>query len=268
MNHQTMLQPDHRTRILDAAHRCFVRSGFHRATMQDVAAEAGMSAGNIYRYFASKDAIVAGLTARDRADIARSFAGMRDADDPFAAIIAIARQYLVDDPREKAIFLIDLWVEATRNEALAAICRDCEGDIKRWICLSLADLVSKGKAHPSLDVEALVDLLMCLSDGLFARRAREPDFDAAPHMHHLGEVLRLACSGQMQSVLRQGTHSPGESGIGAAHGAIPRADLSNPVSTAYVRAASSAALPAINLATHTLNARQTPAAYPAGDDVT
>jgi TetR/AcrR family transcriptional regulator, repressor for uid operon len=46
---------DRRTRILDAAETCFVRSGFHRTTMQDVAAEAGMSAGNLYRYFPSKE---------------------------------------------------------------------------------------------------------------------------------------------------------------------------------------------------------------------
>ena len=32
-----------RARILDAAERCFVRAGFHRTTMQDVAAEAAMS---------------------------------------------------------------------------------------------------------------------------------------------------------------------------------------------------------------------------------
>ena len=246
MNQHAMLQPDHRTRILDAAHRCFVRSGFHRATMQDVAAEAGMSAGNIYRYFASKDAIVAGLSARDRADIAHSFAGMRDADDPFAAITAIARRYLVDDPREKAIFLIDLWVEATRNAGLAAICRDCEDDIKRWICLSLADMVSKGKADPRLDVEALVDLLMCLSDGLFARRAREPDFDAGPHMHHLGEILRLACSGQMLSVLRQDASAPAVNRQGEAGESPPSIDPAQDVHTAHDR----------------------PATFPAPEDVT
>ena len=65
---------DRRSRILDAAERCFVRSGFHRTTMQDVAAEAGMSPGNLYRYFPSKDAIVIGLTERDRSDVAKDFA--------------------------------------------------------------------------------------------------------------------------------------------------------------------------------------------------
>ena len=40
--------------------------GFHRTTMQDVAREAGMSAGNLYRYFASKEALVSGMIERDR----------------------------------------------------------------------------------------------------------------------------------------------------------------------------------------------------------
>ncbi|OYX58321.1 MAG: hypothetical protein B7Y93_01850 [Micrococcales bacterium 32-70-13] len=41
---------ERQTRILDAAERVFARAGFHAATMQDVAAEAGMSPGNLYRY--------------------------------------------------------------------------------------------------------------------------------------------------------------------------------------------------------------------------
>src|SRR5829696_7361042 len=73
--------PERRTRILDAAERCFVRTGFHRATMQDIAAEAGMSAGNLYRYFPSKDAMVVGLAERDRAEVAEDFAALLSADD-------------------------------------------------------------------------------------------------------------------------------------------------------------------------------------------
>ena len=37
------LQSDRRAEILAAAQRCFVRSGFHGASMQDICAEAGMS---------------------------------------------------------------------------------------------------------------------------------------------------------------------------------------------------------------------------------
>src|SRR5262245_28252439 len=72
---------DRRSQILDAAERSFSRAGFHRTTMQDVAAEAGMSPGNLYRYFQSKDALVRGLCERDRADLASEFAAVRDSED-------------------------------------------------------------------------------------------------------------------------------------------------------------------------------------------
>lgn len=50
-----------RRQIMDAAITCFAREGFHRATMQDIVAETGLSAGAIYRYFWSKEDIVAAL---------------------------------------------------------------------------------------------------------------------------------------------------------------------------------------------------------------
>ena len=63
---------DRRALILAAAERAFLQKGFHATSMQDVAAEAGMSPGNLYRYFPSKEAIVAGLCARDQAMLAEN----------------------------------------------------------------------------------------------------------------------------------------------------------------------------------------------------
>ena len=54
-------QSDRRLEILDAAQRCFARSGFHGASMQEICAEADMSPGNLYRYFPSKEALIAGI---------------------------------------------------------------------------------------------------------------------------------------------------------------------------------------------------------------
>ena len=54
-------EDERRAHIVAAAERAFVRYGFHAATMTQVADEAGMSAGNLYRYFPSKEAIVEGL---------------------------------------------------------------------------------------------------------------------------------------------------------------------------------------------------------------
>lgn len=203
MNHHMAPATDHRTRILDAAQRCFVRSGFHRATVQDVAAEAGMSAGNIYRYFDSKNEIIAGLCARDRADLAGSFASLRAADEPLAMFLEVGRKHLVDEPRDKAVFVLDLWAETARNPGIAAVCREFELDISAWITGFMAHLMENGQADPRLDPAAVTQLLLCMSDGLLSRRAREPGFDPARQFDHISHVLRLACAGQIPSLLRE-----------------------------------------------------------------
>src|ERR671912_3060363 len=95
--------PDRRARILDAAEHCFVRSGFHRTTMQDVAAEAGMSPGNLFRYFGSKDAVVLALAERDRARIGEDFAALSQPGDLLPALRSIALKHFAEEPRERAV---------------------------------------------------------------------------------------------------------------------------------------------------------------------
>ena len=50
--------------IINAARRCFRRCGFHAASMSQIASEAQLSVGQIYRYFANKDAIIEEMVRR------------------------------------------------------------------------------------------------------------------------------------------------------------------------------------------------------------
>jgi len=54
--------------ILLAARTVFVRQGFERATMQEIASEAGISAGAIYRYFPSKESLITSVCAAAHTD--------------------------------------------------------------------------------------------------------------------------------------------------------------------------------------------------------
>jgi AcrR family transcriptional regulator len=58
------IRDEQRARILDAARRVFARKGLS-ASMDDVAAEAGVSHGLAYHYFASKTALVSELILQD-----------------------------------------------------------------------------------------------------------------------------------------------------------------------------------------------------------
>ena len=58
-----------RNQILDAAKRCFLRDGFHETSMQDLFAEAGLSAGAVYRYFSSKDNMVLAIAEQSMREV-------------------------------------------------------------------------------------------------------------------------------------------------------------------------------------------------------
>ena len=56
-----------RRAILDAAITCFERRGLHGTTTDDIAAEAGLSNGALYRYFDGKAAIIEAIAAERHA---------------------------------------------------------------------------------------------------------------------------------------------------------------------------------------------------------
>ena len=58
-----------RARILEAALRVFRERGFERATMREVAAEAGVAIGAAYYYFESKEAIVMAFYERSQGEM-------------------------------------------------------------------------------------------------------------------------------------------------------------------------------------------------------
>jgi AcrR family transcriptional regulator len=46
-----------RERILEAAHRCFLRQGYHGTSMRQIAAEAQLAVGGIYNHFEGKEQV-------------------------------------------------------------------------------------------------------------------------------------------------------------------------------------------------------------------
>jgi AcrR family transcriptional regulator len=61
---QELLITARRNQILDAATTVFAEKGFHRATIKDIARQAGIADGTIYTYFASKTEVLLGILHR------------------------------------------------------------------------------------------------------------------------------------------------------------------------------------------------------------
>jgi AcrR family transcriptional regulator len=172
------LQSDRRAAILEAAERCFARSGFHGASMQEICAEAGMSPGNLYRYFPSKEALIAGISERNRADAAASFAQVHEASSFFDGLADLARHHLVDRTDVEVGLCAEIMAESRRSPEIARLYQDIERDIKGRIAAMLQLAVERGEIRGDLDVEAAATVLMVLGDGMSWRRAVESNFDA------------------------------------------------------------------------------------------
>lgn len=179
-------------RILDAAERVFARAGFHAATMQDVAREAGMSPGNLYRYFASKDVLVAGMAERDRSQIAQDFADLCPAKGPVLdQLEALGRRLLVDEPRDKAVIALQIWAEAARNADMAQMCASIDGTVMRGLAAAVAEAKRNGELPARLDERRFLLAITMMGDGFLCRRAADPHFDAATAAETLFTSMRL-----------------------------------------------------------------------------
>lgn len=190
-------------RILDAAERVFARAGFHAATMNDVAVEAGMSPGNLYRYFSSKDAIIAGMSERDRMMIAGDFAALEPGGGSLLdQLEALGRRHLVDEPREKAIIALQIWAEAARNPEMARMCADIDSTVTGGLAEAIRTAMASGELPPNLDDVRFLQAMSMMADGFMCRRAMDPNFDVAAAavtlfttMRQLAQIMLLPPAG-------------------------------------------------------------------------
>ena len=117
-----------RDQILGAARRCFLRDGFHSTSMQDLFAEAGLSAGAVYRYFASKDEVIVAIAEENMREVlatvhelATGTAG-RSVGEVMAGLMALIQaRDAADDLGGMAVLV---WAEALRNPSLASQLRE------------------------------------------------------------------------------------------------------------------------------------------------
>jgi AcrR family transcriptional regulator len=73
-----------RERILQAAEEVFATKG-HQAQMDDVAAQAGVGVGTVYRHFPTKDALMGALVAQQFTQFAANARECLDLEDPWEA---------------------------------------------------------------------------------------------------------------------------------------------------------------------------------------
>jgi AcrR family transcriptional regulator len=129
-----------RGEILEAALRCFTRSGYARASIEDVVRESGASVGSIYHHFGGKEQLAAALYVEGLAGYQRGFVTTLEHDHANAeeAVKAVVAHHLrwVEANPELARFLLSSReaevVEASRA-ALGELNRDVFAATRLWL---------------------------------------------------------------------------------------------------------------------------------------
>jgi AcrR family transcriptional regulator len=186
-------QTTRREQILDAAEACFVRNGFHRTTMQDLSREAGMTAGNFYHYFRSKEALVLGLAKRERERGALLVERLEQDGDRRAAIFGIFNRYFVAMPRVTAVLRLEIWSEATRNPDIAAMTEESEAETRTWFIETFRALATS----PNCDPSALYAIVRPLMKGLIVDRALQTAYDPAGAIEQLCGLIDAGLAGRL-----------------------------------------------------------------------
>jgi AcrR family transcriptional regulator len=118
-----------RAEILTAAARCFARDGFHATSMDTIVAECGLSAGAVYRYFNSKDELIAAVIDSNLSTADELFAHLLadDATPSPAQTVAAVIDAIMDRGTHHPVSGIDttriaiqVWAESLRDPDTAA----------------------------------------------------------------------------------------------------------------------------------------------------
>lgn len=191
--------------ILAAAERCFTRRGFHRTTMQDICQEANVSAGSIYVYFKSKEALIAGIAEGEQERILAQFAQLSYAPDLMSGVEMMVKGCVNDQTPEKTALFLELIAESTRNPEVREITQRFDRAIKATMNAHFDSAPKRDSAVHEGTTQCLQSILPVIFDGLMVRKSIDPDFDAlgAADMFLQGLRLSLPNAGLVASSHRQ-----------------------------------------------------------------
>ncbi|HEU0221448.1 MAG TPA: TetR family transcriptional regulator C-terminal domain-containing protein [Paracoccaceae bacterium] len=138
---KTRIQQANEAKILAAALEVFSREGFRAATLDQIAAEAGMSKPNLLYYFRSKEEVYRAVLDRTLDTWLEPLRGIRAEGDPIQEIRAYIQRKLEmsrDFPRESRLYANEILRGGTViQEEMTGLLRDLveekAGLIRGWI---------------------------------------------------------------------------------------------------------------------------------------
>ncbi len=168
-----------RERILEAARLCFVKHGFHGASIANIAEEAGMSPGLMYRYFDNKNAIIQAIVHRQLDFGRQALQEITSPRDLVQGILKAMERWRSGGPNQmSASLFLEISAQATRDPEIAAIVAEADALLRKHMQETMQRTASsKGLFEDEVRAKPRMQLLMSLVEGLAVRSCREARLD-------------------------------------------------------------------------------------------
>lgn len=174
-------QEQRQQQIISAAKTCFSRSGFHGASMADISHESGLGAGQIYRYFSSKELIVIetikSIAEKWRLFLLNNF--QRNAST--SNIIDTESEFWQAWSFRDRCLLLEMYSEASRNESVREILAQEEKLLVAELDALFTQTMPAASAQQRSD---RIQVLLMLVDGVACRTFGDKHLD----QHELARI--------------------------------------------------------------------------------
>jgi len=181
-----------REEILGAASRCFARDGFHGASVASICAEADISPGHLYHYFASKEAIVGAIIEASLADKVARFERVVRSDDLVGGIIAEIESVRAGAKNAglKRQLMLEMVAEGGRNPTIAGMLAEHNRTVRELLAELLRRAQVRGQVDTTLDPEPAAAVLLFVIECAGALTTNNPALAPEHNLEHLKLLIK------------------------------------------------------------------------------
>ena len=183
-----------RERLLAAARSAFAESGFHGASVEEIASRAGFSTGALYSNFDGKEDLFLVLMEREIEEHAREIAeavNVRESVAERATGGAQRWMTMIDREPELLLLFMEFWAYGVRDAAVRPKVAERFAQVRRLLTKLIEEGAREFELELALPAEQLAIAVDALADGIARQRLADPD--AVPD-ELMGTVLALLFS--------------------------------------------------------------------------
>ncbi|MBB6464836.1 AcrR family transcriptional regulator [Aminobacter lissarensis] len=179
-----------RRHILAAAAECFATKGFPSTRTADICAAAGMSSGNLFHYFPSKQAIFTAIFEQDGRDNAALLEQAAKAHDALEALLGFA-DFMVAQTEypHLAGLMLEVIANAKRDAEFAALLDRNDRENRDGVTMLLKRAAEAGQIDPTLDPVAAANWILVLIEGAFVRASADAGFQPSKDKASLRRII-------------------------------------------------------------------------------